>query len=170
MVKMIKEAECIVATPCLKTHQFGGIFTMALKLAVGLVPKAGTTYMKELHSSPHMRKMIAEINYGYKTCLFVMDAMQAFVEGGPMTRKKKETGLFVAGTDPVAIDAVGVAILKELGSNPEIMNSAIFEQEQIARAVVLGLGVASPEAVELVTGDAQSEEYARKIRGILAQG
>jgi len=168
--RMLRDAECIVASPCLKTHQFGGIFTMALKLAVGIIPKAGTTYMKELHSSPHMGKMIAEINYAYKPCLFIMDGMEAFVKEGPMTGTRKRVDLFMAGTDPVSIDAVGVAILKELGSTPEIMDTAIFKQEQIARAVELGLGAAHPGEIELISGDAESEDYACKIRSILEQG
>lgn len=165
--RMLKEAECVVATPCLKTHQYGGVFTMALKLAVGIVPKAGNRYMQELHGSKHMGKMIAEINLGYDPDLIVIDAMEAFVEEGPMTGKRKRAGLFLAGTDRIAIDAVGIAILKDLGSTPKIMNTPIFEQEQIARAVELGLGIDSPEKIELVTGDPQSAAYAEKIRGIL---
>lgn len=34
----ILESECIVYTCCLKTHRPLGVFTMALKLAVGAVP------------------------------------------------------------------------------------------------------------------------------------
>ncbi len=165
--RIIKEAECVVALPCLKTHQFGGIFTMSLKLAVGIVPKAGTSYMQELHSSPHMRKMIAEINAGYDPDLIIMDAMEGFVEEGPMSGKKKQPGLFLAGTDRIAVDATGIAILKDLGSTREIMETPIFEQEQIKRAVELGLGVESAEKIELVTGDDESAAYAEKIRSIL---
>ncbi len=165
--KMIKEAECIVALPCLKTHQFGGIFTIALKLAVGIVPKKGTNYMQELHGSPNMRKMIAEINTGYEPDLIILDAIEAFVEQGPMTGKKKQAGLFLAGTDRIAIDAVGIAILKDLNSTREIMETPIFEQEQIKRAVELGLGVDAAEKIELVTGDDKSAVYAENIRRIL---
>lgn len=168
--RMLQEAECIVALPCLKTHQFGGYFTIALKLAVGIVPKTGNSYMRELHSSPNIRKMIAEVNAGYSPDLIVMDGMESFVEEGPMTGPKKRSGLFLAGTDRIAIDAVGVAVLKELGSTPEIMNIKIFEQEQISRAIELGLGVESAEEIELVTGDPESAAYAEKIRSILDNG
>lgn len=167
---MLGEAECIVISPCLKTHQFGGIFTMSLKLGVGLVPKAGNDYMQELHSSPHMGCMIAEVNTAYNPDLIVMDALEAFVEAGPMTGTKKEAGLFIAGTDRVAVDAVGVAVLKELGSTPEIMNTPVFKQEQIARAVELGLGTPTPEAIELVTGDRESAAYAAELKKILERG
>lgn len=165
--RMLKDAECVVAMPCLKTHQFGGVFTMSLKLAVGIVPKTGNNYMAELHGSPHQRKMIAEINTGYDPDLIVMDAIEAFVEEGPMTGKKQKADLFLAGTDRIAIDAVGLAVLKDLGSTPQVKNTPIFEQEQIKRAVELGLGIDSPAKIELVTGDPESEAYANTIRSIL---
>jgi len=168
--RCLQEEECVVITPCLKTHQFGGVFTMALKLAVGITPKEGTTFMQEMHSSPHMRKMISELNVGYCPDLIVLDGMEAFVEGGPMEGPRKRAGIFLAGTDRIAVDAVGLAVLKDLGSTPDIMEHRIFDQEQIIRAVELGLGITSPAKIELVTGDEESAAYAQKLRTILEQG
>jgi len=76
----------------------------------------------------------------------------------------------VAGTDRIAIDAVGIAILKELGSNRAIMETKIFDQEQIARAVELGLGISKPEGIEIVTDDDKSKRYAEDIKAILLRG
>jgi primosomal protein N' len=45
-----------------------------------------------------------------------------------------------------------------------------LEQEQIARAVELGLGVSSPDEIQIITGDEKSEEYAQVIRRILELG
>jgi hypothetical protein len=50
------------------------------------------------------------------------------------------------------------------------MKPRIFEQEQIARAVELGLGVASPEQIRLVAADSTSLEYRNKIDAVLRQG
>jgi len=50
------------------------------------------------------------------------------------------------------------------------MGRKIFEQEQISRAVELGLGVSRPEDIELVAGDSDSRAYAGKLKGILLQG
>lgn len=47
------------------------------------------------------------------------------------------------------------------------MKKKIFEQEQIARAVKLGLGVEHPEGIEIVTEDEKSRMYADTLRGIL---
>ena len=76
----------------------------------------------------------------------------------------------MASTDRVAIDAVGVAVLKSLGSNDQIMNTKIFDQEQIARAVELGLGASSPAEVEVLPADAQSQDDADRILEILNNG
>jgi uncharacterized protein (DUF362 family) len=67
----------------------------------------------------------------------------------------------------VAIDAVGVAILREKGTTPEVSQGKIFDLEQIARAVELGIGVDRPDRIEIITGDGDSEKYADVLRGIL---
>jgi uncharacterized protein (DUF362 family) len=172
IARPVVEAECLVSTCCLKTHQYGGVFTMSLKLHVGVVPttRHGFEYMRELHSSPHQRKMIAEINAPFKPDLVVLDGIDAFVDGGPMTGKRVKGNVFLAGTDRVAIDAVGVAVLKSLGSNDQIMRPKIFDQEQIARAAELGIGVCSASEIELVAVDDQSRESCTHVQEILSKG
>lgn len=170
----VLEADGVVQTCCLKTHRYGGHFTLSLKNSVGLaakgVPGESYNYMGELHNSAHQRRMIAEINTVYRPDLVVLDGVEAFVEGGPARGKKVAANLILAGTDRVAIDAVGVAVLRHFGTTPEVSQGAIFEQEQIARAVELGLGVGSPDQIELVTADPDSAAYARQIQEILLKG
>jgi uncharacterized protein (DUF362 family) len=161
------EAESIVQTCCLKTHRFGGHFTLSLKNSVGLVPRHGYPYMQQLHSSPHQRLMIAEINQPYSPQLIVLDGVDAFVDEGPERGSRVQAGVMLAGTDRVAVDAVGVAILQHLGTTPQVSRSPIFAQEQIARAVELGLGVSTPDEIRIITDNEEGENYARKIREIL---
>jgi len=172
IARPILDAEYLISTCCLKTHQFGGIFTMSLKLHVGVVPTSrhGYDYMRELHSSPHQRKMIAEINEPFKPALIILDGIDAFVDGGPVTGKHAKGEVFLASTDRVAIDATGVAILKSLGSNESIMKPKIFEQEQIARAVELGLGASSPSEIEVLPADEKSQGYRDRVVEILRRG
>ncbi|MHB8880735.1 MAG: DUF362 domain-containing protein [Thermodesulfovibrionales bacterium] len=168
IARPVAEADCVVATCCLKTHGFGGVFTMSLKLAVGMTHRRN---MAELHSSlVSMRRMIAEINTAYAPSLILLDAIEAFTDGGPMRGTKKRADLLVAGTDRVAVDAVGLAILKDLGSNKAIMGTKIFEQQQMSRAVELGLGIGGPGEIEIVTGDRESEACAGRLTEILLQG
>jgi uncharacterized protein (DUF362 family) len=118
-----------------------------------------------------MRRMIAELNAGYKPQLIVLDGVAAFTDGGPSRGELKQGNVMIAGDDRVAVDAVGLAVLKELGANQAIMGRPIFRQEQIMGAVELGLGAGGPDAIEVVTSaDAESRAYAAKLRAILAQG
>lgn len=168
VAKPVMDSECIVTTCCLKTHAYGGVFTMSLKLSVGITHKDNMT---ELHASfLSIRKMIAEINQAYKPSLILLDGIEAFVDGGPANGIRKRADVMLAGTDRIAIDAVGLAVLKELGSNRAIMEKKIFEQEQIARAAELGLGVERPEDIEILTDDKTSKRYAERITDILLKG
>lgn len=162
---IINNAEYIVSTCCLKTH-FKGVITMSLKLGVGILPKL---HMKELHSSPNINSMIAEINLSYKPDLIVMDGVKTFISGGPSRGTVADGNVILAGTDRVALDAAGTAILIDLGTD-KIKRGYIFELEQINRAIELGIGVDSPDKIEFITTDEESEEYANKIKKILIDG
>ncbi|UCD46169.1 MAG: DUF362 domain-containing protein [Candidatus Bathyarchaeota archaeon] len=148
------EADYVVQTCCLKTHRFGGHFTMSLKNSVGLVaktvPDVRHNYMNELHGSLHQRRMIAEINKFYDIDFVVMDALKAFVNRGPESGDTVSPGLLLASRDRVALDAVGVAILRSYGTTTEVMRGPIFELDQIKRAAELGIGVDAPEKIKLV--------------------
>jgi len=175
MARRILEADGVVQTCCLKTHGYGGHITLSLKNSVGMVAKTlpvGSRrydFMDELHHSPDQRRMIAEINLAYEPDLIVLDGVQAFTTGGPHAGTLVDSQVILAGTDRVAIDAVGTAILRYFGTTAEVRQGAIFENEQIARAVELGLGVDRPEKIEFVTGDAESAAYAEAIRAILLE-
>lgn len=165
--KLVQEADAIIELPCLKTHQYGGHFTMSLKLAVGLVPRDGYEYMKELHSSPDQRKMIAEINSAYEPTLIILDGVDAFVDGGPDKGTLKHPNIMLASTDKVAIDVIGIAILRNLGTTPNVQKGSIFQQEQIKRAVELNLGVDSPSKIEITSDNSDSEEFIKLLASIL---
>ena len=172
IARPILEAEFLISTCCLKTHQYGGVFTMSLKLHVGAVPtfRHGFPYMSELHQSPHQEEMIAEINQPFSPDLVVLDGIDVFVDGGPAAGKRAKGDVFLASTDRVATDAVGLALLKVLGSNSAIMERKIFQQKQIARAVELGLGVTSASEIDLIPVDPYSEEYGEQVATALNKG
>jgi uncharacterized protein (DUF362 family) len=135
-----------------------------------MVPRTGYLYMGELHRSAYQRQMIAEINTAYKPDLILLDGVEAFAKGGPDQGTRVKANVILAGNDRVAIDAIGVAILRLFGTTPEVSKGLIFDQEQIARAVELGLGVKSPNQIKLVTGDHESEMFAEQVSEILLRG
>ena len=142
LAKVFHDADKVVNTCCLKTHRFGGHFTLSMKCSVGMVAKRVPggiyDYMWELHGSPFQRQMIAEINNHYKVDIAVMDGIKAFVTGGPESGDLVEPGLLLASRDRVALDAVGVSILKLYGAKGKVGEADVFEQDQIKRAAELG--------------------------------
>jgi len=172
--KLFRSGDPIVSLCCLKTHRAGGHFTMSLKNAVGMVARHSLrdsyNYMRELHSSPWQRDMIAEINTLYRPKLVIMDALEAFIDGGPAEGTRVEPHLILASTDRVALDAVGVALLRVHGSQDRVAQGKIFQQDQLRRAVELKLGVSSPEEIVLITPDEASQAVAQQVQTELAKG
>ncbi len=97
------DSGAVVQACCLKTHRYGGHFTMSLKNSVGLVakhiPGDKYNYMSELHNSEFQRMMIAEINTAYQPALIVMDGVEAFASGGPDQGKLIRPEVMLAGRD-----------------------------------------------------------------------
>jgi uncharacterized protein (DUF362 family) len=97
----------------------------------------------------------------------VIDGVEAFTTGGPDRGTTVNAQVVLAGADRVALDAVGVALLRYYGTTREVSSGPIFEQEQIARAVEIGLGVSGPEGIEFITDDTESKAYAELLQPIL---
>ena len=161
------QAGAILQTCCLKPHRFGGHFTLSLKNSVGMVGKfrgsGGHNYMTELHTSLNQRLMIAEINSAYTPALVVLDGVEAFLDQGPDTGTHAWGEFILAGTDRIAIDAVALSALRLLGLRGPAARGPVFEQQQIARAVELGLGVTGPEQIRILAPDPDSQAYADQI-------
>lgn len=169
--KIFTDADKVVQTCCLKAHRFGGHFTLSLKNSVGIVAKKipGGIYnfMGELHLSPYQRMMIAEINQKYPMDLVLMDGMKAFVDKGPEMGHLVEPNLMLASNDRVAIDAVGVAILRHYGTTSEVSHGKIFDQEQIKRAAELGVGVNSADKIKIIGLNPESEAVSGELDQLL---
>ena len=169
--RILSEVDVIIQTCCLKTHKFGGHFTMSLKNSVGLVAKKipgdKHDYMRELHLSRSQREMIAEINTAYEPNLILLDGLQAFTHGGPAKGTLVSPNVLLVGRDRIAIDAIGVAILRKYGTTRAVSKGSIFDHPQIARAVELGIGVGSPDQIRIITRDEQSKTFSEEILEIL---
>ena len=171
MAKIFRDAHKVVQTCCLKTHRFGGHFTLSMKNSVGLVakkvPGGMYDYMWELHGSPYQRQMIAEINSNYNLDFVLMDGIKAFVSGGPEQGRLVEPKLLLASRDRVAIDAVGVAVLKMYGAKGKVGESDVFEQDQIRRATELGIGAESADEIKLTSLSDETETEIKRIKEVL---
>lgn len=171
LAKAFKNANKIVQTCCLKTHRYGGHFTLSMKCSVGMVAKRVPggiyDYMWELHSSPYQRAMIAEINANYNLDFAIMDGVKAFITGGPESGTVVEPNLILASRDRVALDAVGVSILKLYGAKGKVGSQDVFEQDQLKRAVELGFGVRSADEIKLVPLNEEAKDSVDRIEQVL---
>ena len=171
--RLFTEAPCAVQTMCCKTHRFGGHVTLSLKNSVGLVAKRlpgdGHDYMQDLHRSPHQRAMIAEANLTWRPALSVMDALEAFVDGGPEAGTRAAPGVFLASDDRCALDAAAIALLRQHGMKGPAGSGPIARTEQLARALALGLG-AAPNTVEVVPASPAAGDVAKHLADALAEG
>jgi len=169
--RLFLEASKVIQTCCLKTHRFGGHFTLSLKNSVDLVakrlPGGSYDYMAELHGSPYQRLMTAEINRFYNVDIVVMDAMKAFISRGPESGDLVEPGFLLASKDRIAVDAAGVAILRSCGPTGNVTKGRIFDLDQIRRASELGIGVKSASEIEVVPINDEARPTASKIENIL---
>lgn len=165
--RVFEDADAIVQTCCLKTHRYGGHFTMSLKNSVGMAakydPEDNYNYMSELHSSSYQRYMIAEINTAYEPEFIIMDGIKGFSKGGPDTGTLIEPGIMIASRDRVAIDAIGVAVLRVYGTTTDVSKDGIFDLEQLSRAVELGLGASGPDEIEIIPINTQAQDICSKI-------
>ncbi len=171
LAKVFHDADKVVQTCCLKTHRFGGHFTLSMKNSVGMVakkvPGGMYDYMWELHGSPYQRQMIAEINANYNLDFVLMDGIKAFITGGPESGKTVDPALLLASKDRVAIDAVGASILKLYGAKGKVGDEDVFKQDQIKRAAELGFGVRSPDEIKLTPLNDGATEVVDRIEPIL---
>lgn len=171
IARPVLNADAIVNLCCLKTHRFGGHFTLSLKNTIGMVaryvPGDGHDYMRELHRSANQRLMIAEVNRAYRPAMVLIDGVDAFVGGGPEQGQRVRAGVMLAGTDRIAVDAVGIAILRMLGTTRDVSSGSIWSQAQIRRAADLGLGAVGPQQIEFVTGDEAGDRLVGQLRPFL---
>jgi uncharacterized protein (DUF362 family) len=163
--KLMRSDRVKILMPCCKTHTLGD-FTCSIKLAAGLPQRNRRGLISDMHTN--LQEKVADINKGFTPDLIVMDATKCFIDGGPDSGTTADPGLIVVGNDRIALDAVGVAILKYAGSVSAPLSGKIFATRQLARAVKIGLSsTKSPDDIELVGND---DAVLSKLRSILDMG
>jgi uncharacterized protein (DUF362 family) len=140
-----------------RTHALGD-FTMAMKNNVGVVN--GWSRLR-MHLPWGLKERLAEINLVVRPSLIVMDGREGFADGGPDSGDLVRPGFIAVGSDPVAIDAVGLAYLRVEGANEDISGRSIWEIPMMSRATEIGLGVRGGRQIELIGVDPATEAALR---------
>lgn len=167
VARAVHDAERLISVPVIKTHRSAS-FSCALKNTVGCVHGKNKPWM---YGSAGWEPAVAELNAAVRPHLFVADGMRAMVRGGPYTGEAAATGVILASGDPIAMDAVALGILKHFGRWQMVDAKPVWEQEQIRRAVRLGLGARGPQDVELLVADLTGgdREFARLLETVRRQ-
>ncbi len=154
--RILTEIDHLINVPALKTHSIA-VFTMSLKNFFGLIHpdvRNGPVHGDPRNSTDPDRekRMFAQMNLAFHPILNVMDAMVSRTTGGPMPPGDvAETGMILVSKDRVALDAVGLAILRQVGSETWIEDRPVWDQVQLAEAVRIGIGVGGPDDITLVS-------------------
>ncbi|MDD5246238.1 MAG: DUF362 domain-containing protein [Candidatus Omnitrophica bacterium] len=137
----LDECDHLVNIPKFKTHGFM-LLTGALKNLFGLVSCGQKLHLHKSHVYPvEFARVLAEIYASAKPSLNIIDAVVAMEGSGPGTcGKLRQTGLFMAGADGVALDAVMARIA---GVDP-------FDVLSTKEAAARGLGNGELEKIDIL--------------------
>ncbi len=160
--RLCREAEHVVNLACLKTHFITGA-TLSLKNLLGLVHAEDRARPGNLrsHHPDRIHAQVAEVHRAVKASLHLCDGFDALVGGGPTpasgTPVVARVRTVIASADPVAADAVALAVLRAHAAPGEAVREAPPWQSPIlAAAVAAGVGARGPEEVQLWTSGAVS--------------
>jgi uncharacterized protein (DUF362 family) len=153
----VVEADHLINLCTPRTHGLGE-FTMSMKNSVGVVNGLSRIAM---HVPWGLKERLAEINLVVRPSLIVMDGREGFADGGPDSGDLVQTGFIAAGSDPVAVDALGLAQLRMKGANEKIAGRSVWEIPMMKRAVEIGLGVGHAQDIELIGVEPPTEAALR---------
>ena len=148
VAKAAYEAQRLISVPVIKTHRHAS-FSCALKNTVGCVHGKNKPWMY----GAGWEAAVAELNVAIRPHLYVVDGLKSLVQGGPWAGEAVPTQVILASGDPIAIDVVALGLIRAFGRWELVTAKGVWEQVQIQRAIMLGLGARGPAEVELVTED-----------------
>ncbi len=157
----IYKADLIVNLPVIKTHRSAS-YSICLKNFVGATHFRERPYFVD---SDHWEEVVAEINLAYTPDINIADGTVSMVEGGPWSGREASTNLIMASGDRVAADVVGLGIIRAFGLWRDVTDKGVWEQRQIKRAVALGIGAKSADAIKLLTYSLDKDPEFEKLMG-----
>ncbi len=140
----LKECDCLVNLPKLKTHNFM-VITGAVKNLFGLIP--GTFKLechKNFYQPEKFARMLLDIYEIAKPALNIIDGIHGIEGDGPATSgTRRDFGLVMASSDAVAID---VALAKIMS----LPSESVFTNQEAARRKILSADLGN---IEIKTDD-----------------
>jgi len=150
--RIMDEVDKIINIPVLKDHGIVGV-TLCLKNFFGAIhnpnkyhPNGGDPFVADLYSHPLFKD---------KVKLHIVDGIIGQYEGGPPSQPQwqwKHGGLLM-GTDPVAVDSIGLSIIeskRKENNIPSLTEMSRFP-EYLKTAEALALGVFEKNKIKIIT-------------------
>lgn len=135
IAKSVLETQNLINVPVMKTHILTKV-SLGIKNLKGVVSKES----KKVMHRKDLEQSIAILCKAVRPKLTVMDGLIGIEGLGPgITGKPTKPGLLIAGTDPIAVDAITALVM---GQEPK-------EVEHIRIAWELGLGEIEPDRIEV---------------------
>jgi uncharacterized protein (DUF362 family) len=158
--KLFVDADYVISQPVVKTHSLA-IYTMALKNTIGVINYDSRPLMHAA-PGPTFWRMIAELNLVRQPDFILLDGWKAMVTGGPFSGGVKEPHIIIGTRDVLAADAVGLALLKHLGTENRIHTQSVWEQPVLKHGVELNLGAKSRDEIDIVSEGVEEIEEIKK--------
>jgi uncharacterized protein (DUF362 family) len=147
VAKAVYEADLVVNVPVVKTHSYA-TYSICLKNLVGVTHPRHRPYRI---NPAKWEELVAEMNLAAHPVLNVVDATKCMIAGGPLGGTAAETNLILASGDRVAADVVGLALIARFGQWEKVASIGVWDQRQIRHAQTLGVGLADPKQLALVS-------------------
>ena len=133
--KFVKEVDKVINLPKLKTHALM-LLTLAVKNIYGCIPgtrKAQWHVKTDKAGKDYFAQMMLDLNLLVKPALTLVDGVMAMEGMGPGFGDPRHLGLFIAGTDCVAVDRVIAEIVTVKPEHSPILRVAINKGYGISR-------------------------------------
>jgi len=170
--RLINEVDCFISIAKMKCHQNAGV-TLGLKNLFGLVPTSayelnpGDGMRSALHGSgsqyqTRVPRAIVDLARARPIHLSIIDGIKTIEAGeGPWisTANPVAPGVLLAGRDPVAVDAVALAVM---GFDPEAATFAapfLNGENHLALASLRGVGTNQLDDIDVVGDSIAAARY-----------
>ena len=164
-----------INVPVLKNHSLPVIrdqaqYSCCLKAFVGTISASNRLFNRRMFHEWNLPEKVAELNLIRPwrmpdgrpgITMNVVDATRVIVSGGPHNSifleemKVAEPGMILASRDRVACDTVALSVLKHHARLRQVDRDytriPVWQQRQIVHAARLGLGIADPARIDILT-------------------
>ncbi len=152
LAAVLSQVTALINLPYVKTHNIAGMTCGLKNLSHGLIKHPAQYHGNAC--SPYIGDIVALPAIRGKLRLTLVDALRVVYDGGPEPAAGTiaDCGTLIASTDPLAAEVISLILLNDVRRqrNLEVVARSAGEVGYLAAASRNGLGVCSPERIELI--------------------